>query len=195
MTVERWAPTTRPVRLREHPARREAGHPAAAQQLRVLQRREVQPPDDGRLAPHGSRRGTAYAALDGALMREPAVGAARQLERPVLPPPASAASRSTRPTARGRSSTWSASRHASWRDGPRRPSPLDTRGPTCSSTSYGDSLWAGVLFIGVTLITVFQLPADPARLAAGKSATAEDVERVAHQLGSTGRSTSSTGSS
>jgi peptide/nickel transport system permease protein len=47
-------------------------------------------------------------------------------------------------------------------------------------------LWAGVLFIGVTLITYvlfFQMPADPARLAAGKSATAEDVERVAHQLG------------
>ena len=52
-------------------------------------------------------------------------------------------------------------------------------GPTCSSTSYGD-FWAGVLIIGVTLITYvpfFQLPADPARLAAGKSATAEDVAR------------------
>jgi peptide/nickel transport system permease protein len=47
-------------------------------------------------------------------------------------------------------------------------------------------LWAGVLFIGVTLITYalfFVLPADPARLAAGKSATAEDVVRVSHQLG------------
>ena len=47
-------------------------------------------------------------------------------------------------------------------------------------------LWAGVLFLGVTLITYvlfFLLPADPARLAAGKSATADDVERVAHQLG------------
>ena len=47
-------------------------------------------------------------------------------------------------------------------------------------------LWAAVLFIGVTLITYvlfFLLPADPARLAAGKSATAEDVARVAHQLG------------
>ena len=47
-------------------------------------------------------------------------------------------------------------------------------------------LWAGVLFIGVTLITYalfFVLPADPARLAAGKSATSEDVARVAHQLG------------
>ena len=43
-----------------------------------------------------------------------------------------------------------------------------------------------MLFIGVTLITYvlfFLLPADPARLAAGKSATAEDVARVAHQLG------------
>ena len=42
-------------------------------------------------------------------------------------------------------------------------------------------LWAGVLFVGVTLITYvlfFLLPADPARLAAGKSATAEDVARV-----------------
>lgn len=47
-------------------------------------------------------------------------------------------------------------------------------------------LWAAVLFIGVTLITYalfFVLPADPARLAAGKSATAEDVVRVSHQLG------------
>ena len=47
-------------------------------------------------------------------------------------------------------------------------------------------LWAAVLFIGVTLITYvlfFLLPADPARLAAGKSATAEDVARVEHQLG------------
>jgi len=47
-------------------------------------------------------------------------------------------------------------------------------------------LWACVLFIGVTLITYvlfFLLPADPARLAAGKSATAEDVARVSHQLG------------
>ena len=47
-------------------------------------------------------------------------------------------------------------------------------------------LWAVVLFIGVTLITYvlfFLLPADPARLAAGKSATAEDVARVSHQLG------------
>ena len=47
-------------------------------------------------------------------------------------------------------------------------------------------LWAGVLFVGVTLITYalfFVLPADPARLAAGKSATAEDVARVSHQLG------------
>jgi peptide/nickel transport system permease protein len=47
-------------------------------------------------------------------------------------------------------------------------------------------LWAGVLFVGVTVITYalfFVLPADPARLAAGKSATSEDVARVAHQLG------------
>lgn len=47
-------------------------------------------------------------------------------------------------------------------------------------------LWAVVLFLGVTLVTYalfFVLPADPARLAAGKSATAEDVQRVAHQLG------------
>ncbi|MEO5634103.1 ABC transporter permease [Gaiella sp.] len=47
-------------------------------------------------------------------------------------------------------------------------------------------MWAGVLFVGVTLITYalfFVLPADPARLAAGKSATAEDVARVSHQLG------------
>ena len=47
-------------------------------------------------------------------------------------------------------------------------------------------LWAAVLFIGVTMITYvlfFLLPSDPAQLAAGKSATAEDVARVEHQLG------------
>jgi peptide/nickel transport system permease protein len=47
-------------------------------------------------------------------------------------------------------------------------------------------LWAILLFIGVTLITYvlfFLVPADPARQAAGKSATAEDVVRVKHQLG------------
>jgi peptide/nickel transport system permease protein len=47
-------------------------------------------------------------------------------------------------------------------------------------------LWAIVLFVGVTLITYvlfFLVPADPARQAAGKSATAEDVVRVRHQLG------------
>ncbi len=46
-------------------------------------------------------------------------------------------------------------------------------------------LWGVVLFICVTLITYvifFVVPADPARNAAGKSATAEDVARVAHQL-------------
>ena len=59
-------------------------------------------------------------------------------------------------------------------------------------------LWAGVLFIGVTLITYvlfFQLPADPGRLAAGKSATAEDVDASRTSSGSTGRCTSSTCSS
>ena len=76
----------RPVRLHQHPARRGAGHEPAAQQLRVLQRREVQPPDDGgvaadrRQARHGVR-GTRRRAD----AREPAVGAARQLERPDLP--------------------------------------------------------------------------------------------------------------
>lgn len=47
-------------------------------------------------------------------------------------------------------------------------------------------LWAVLLFIGVTLITYvlfFLVPADPARLAAGKSATSEDVARVEQQLG------------
>jgi peptide/nickel transport system permease protein len=46
-------------------------------------------------------------------------------------------------------------------------------------------LWAGFLFICVTLITYvlfFLVPVDPARQAAGKSATAEDVERVKHDL-------------
>jgi peptide/nickel transport system permease protein len=47
-------------------------------------------------------------------------------------------------------------------------------------------LWAVVLLFCVTLITYvlfFLVPADPARLAAGKSATAEDVERVSKNLG------------
>ena len=51
-----------------------------------------------------------------------------------------------------------------------------------------------VLFIGVTMITYvlfFLLPADPARLAAGKSATAEDVASSTSSA-STGRCTSST---
>lgn len=46
-------------------------------------------------------------------------------------------------------------------------------------------LWALFLFICVTLITYvlfFLVPVDPARQAAGKSATAEDVERVKHDL-------------
>jgi peptide/nickel transport system permease protein len=46
-------------------------------------------------------------------------------------------------------------------------------------------LWAVFLFICVTLITYvlfFLVPVDPARQAAGKSATAEDVERVKHDL-------------
>jgi peptide/nickel transport system permease protein len=47
-------------------------------------------------------------------------------------------------------------------------------------------LWAIVLLVAVTFITYalfFLVPADPARLAAGKSATAEDVARVSKQLG------------
>ena len=75
----------RPVRLREHPARRGSGHEPPAQQLRVLQRREVQPPDDGRVA---SDRLEARLGVRGprrrADAREPAVGAPGQLERPDL---------------------------------------------------------------------------------------------------------------
>src|SRR5882672_2274202 len=44
-------------------------------------------------------------------------------------------------------------------------------------------LWAIALFIGVSMITYvlfFLVPADPARLIAGKSATAADVARVRH---------------
>ena len=76
----------RPVRLREHPARRGAGHEPAAQQLRVLQHREVQQGDDGRVAPDRpeARRGLRRAGRPGDA-REPAVGTARQLERPGLP--------------------------------------------------------------------------------------------------------------
>ncbi len=47
-------------------------------------------------------------------------------------------------------------------------------------------LWAAVLFIAVTLVTYvifFIIPADPAALAAGKSATAEDIARAEKFLG------------
>jgi peptide/nickel transport system permease protein len=47
-------------------------------------------------------------------------------------------------------------------------------------------LWACVLFIAVTIVTYlifFIIPADPAKLAAGKSARPEDVARARHFLG------------
>jgi peptide/nickel transport system permease protein len=47
-------------------------------------------------------------------------------------------------------------------------------------------LWACVLFIAVTVVTFvifFVIPADPAKLVAGKAATPEDVERAAHFIG------------
>jgi peptide/nickel transport system permease protein len=47
-------------------------------------------------------------------------------------------------------------------------------------------LWAGVLFIVVTLVTYvifFVVPANPAQLAAGKSPTPDQIKRVAHYLG------------
>jgi peptide/nickel transport system permease protein len=47
-------------------------------------------------------------------------------------------------------------------------------------------LWAVVLFVAVTLVTYvifFLIPADPARLIAGKAATPEDIERAAKFLG------------
>jgi peptide/nickel transport system permease protein len=47
-------------------------------------------------------------------------------------------------------------------------------------------LWAGVLFIAVTLVTYiifFVVPANPAQLAAGKSPTPDQIRRVAHYLG------------
>src|SRR6478752_213575 len=46
-------------------------------------------------------------------------------------------------------------------------------------------LWAVVLFIAVTLVTFvifYLIPVDPARLAAGKSATPAEVKAVAHRL-------------
>jgi peptide/nickel transport system permease protein len=47
-------------------------------------------------------------------------------------------------------------------------------------------LWAGVLFLCVTFVTYvifFIIPANPAQLAAGKSATTERIEEVEHYLG------------
>ena len=46
-------------------------------------------------------------------------------------------------------------------------------------------LWACVLFIAVTFVTYvifFVVPANPARLAAGQSATPERVHEVEHRL-------------
>jgi peptide/nickel transport system permease protein len=47
-------------------------------------------------------------------------------------------------------------------------------------------IWAAVLFIAVTLVTYvlfFLIPADPARLVAGKAATDADIKRAAHFIG------------
>jgi peptide/nickel transport system permease protein len=47
-------------------------------------------------------------------------------------------------------------------------------------------MWAGVLFIAVTVVTYiifYAIPADPARLACGQRATAECIKRAAHYLG------------
>src|ERR687883_1218182 len=47
-------------------------------------------------------------------------------------------------------------------------------------------VWAGVLFVAVTLATYvlfFLIPSDPAKLVAGKAATDADVKRAAHFLG------------
>jgi peptide/nickel transport system permease protein len=47
-------------------------------------------------------------------------------------------------------------------------------------------LWAGVVFIAVTMVTygiVFTIPANPARLVAGKAATPDDIRRAEHFLG------------
>jgi peptide/nickel transport system permease protein len=47
-------------------------------------------------------------------------------------------------------------------------------------------LWAVLLFVAVTFVTYvifFVIPADPARLVAGKSATPEDIQRAAEFLG------------
>ena len=47
-------------------------------------------------------------------------------------------------------------------------------------------LWAGVLFIAVTIVTYvifFIIPADPARLAAGQRATPDQIVRARHFLG------------
>jgi len=46
--------------------------------------------------------------------------------------------------------------------------------------------WAAILFIVVTFVTYiifFVIPADPAKQAAGKVASPEQIERVRHYLG------------
>ena len=47
-------------------------------------------------------------------------------------------------------------------------------------------LWAGVLFLAVTFVTYvifFVIPADPARLLAGKNPTEEQISKIRHSLG------------
>jgi hypothetical protein len=173
----------RPVRLREHPARREPGHPAAAQQLRVLQRREIQQGDDRGVAPSGAE---ARSRVRGARREHDATNppwaplvnsndriflvvarGVRDDQRDLGDGPAS---ERALPEVTGK-------REGEGRTGGRPPRP-PTRTPTDAQLHHQATSLAVVLFVGVTLITYvlfFLLPADPARLAAGKSATAEDV--------------------
>ena len=143
----------------------------------------------GRVAPHGAApRLRLRGPRRGPDAGEPAVGAARQLERPDLPVvPGGVRHRQRGPRQRADPERGLHEVTTTERGGAAhgRPSPSrdDDR---CSSTSHDDFSGRASSSSGVTMITYvlfFLLPADPARLAAGKSATEEDVARVAHQLG------------
>ena len=134
-----------PLRLREHPARRESGHELAAQQLRLLQRGEVQPADELRVSADGHQ--ARYCVCGPRRLDDegqPAVGAARQLQRPQLhvrarwlPDAEHGPGRRAAPE-RACASSKCVPREGRPRGRPSQPS-ICEGGEPCSATSSGDS--------------------------------------------------------
>ena len=147
----------------------------------------------------GSKRGSAYAALDGALMREnppwaplvdsndriflsSRVGCITVNEAHGSGPLLNVVCLKSIPPGAGRL----------------RPSPPSREPHAMIEYLIRRILWAAVLFVGVTMITYvlfFLLPADPARLAAGNRRRPRTSRASSSSSGSTGRCTSSTCSS